>query len=172
MCTGIQLETIGLTKLVPGGAGLRVLLPIEGSPFSAIAVQSVVNRNWKADTEFLVVCLHEPAIYKFAIPPSTACIKELEKVKSELYGRLKEIASSAAKHISEQAGCCASSRFVEVEKGEVLESLVGIAKDWQANLIVVGSPTLAAKLAEQAGPDCHVETFDTRMTGEAELTSE
>lgn len=168
----LQLETIGLSRLVSGDASLKVLLPIEGSPFSAIAVQSVVNRSWKADTEFLVVCLHEPAIYKFAVPPTSACMKELEKVKGELYERLNEIASSAAKHISEQAGCSASSRFVEIEKGEVVESLVGIAKDWQANLIVVGSPILAAKLAEQAGPHCDVETFDTRMTGEAELTSE
>lgn len=151
---------------------MKVLLPIEGSPLSAVAVQSVLQRNWQAGTEFLVVCLHQPAVYRFAVPPTSACVKELDKVKNELYARLSEVASNAARHISQLSGCSAESRFVEVSKGGVEASLIKIAKDWQANLIVVGSPLLAAKLAEQAGPQCDVETFDMKMTDQAELTFE
>lgn len=154
------------------GASLKVLLPIEGSPLSAVAVQSVVKRNWEADTEFLVVCLHQPSVYRFAVPPSSACVKELDKVKSELYVRLNEIANNAAQHISQVSGCLAESRFVEVSMGGVEASLIEIANDWQANLIVVSSPLLAAKLAEQAGHQCDVEIFELKTTDHAEPTFE
>ena len=153
-------------------ASLKVLLPIEGSPLSAVAVQSVVKRTWQADTEFLVVCLHQPAVYRFAVPPTSACVRELDKVKSELYTRLNEIANNAAQQIRQLSGCLAESRFVEVSMGGVEASLIEIAKDWQANLIVVGSPLLAAKLAEQAGHQCDVEIFDMKMTDHAEPTFE
>lgn len=148
---------------------MKVLFPIEGSPLSAVAVQSVIKRDWQQDTEFLVVCVQEPISYNFAVPPSEACVNELEKLKSELYIRLNEVASSAARHISQEAGCSAESRVVQ---GRVVESLMEVAKDWNANLIVVGSPLLAALLAEHAGDQCDVEALDTRLIGEAERTSE
>jgi nucleotide-binding universal stress UspA family protein len=110
---------------------MKILLAIDGSKYSEAAAQAVISGFRMQGTEVLVLQVVEPFV--FAAPPQMA-----QGYAPELEGQLKHARESVAgkADILRKAGFKVETRVTENEiRTEILE----IAKDWNADLIVVGS---------------------------------
>ncbi len=110
---------------------MKILLAIDGSKYSEAAAQAVFSGFRMQGTEVLVLRVVEPFV--FAAPPQMA-----QGYAPELEGQLKDARESVAgkADILRKAGFKVETRVTENEiRTEILE----IAKDWNADLIVVGS---------------------------------
>ena len=101
-------------------SGRRVLLATDGSEFSAAAAEALAGRPWPEGSEFRIVSVEEP----WAILPS--------RVTQD--GQAEEAVSSA-KQVLASAGLNATGAVLSGNPKLILEE----AKDWNADLIVVGS---------------------------------
>lgn len=101
-------------------SGRRVLLATDGSEFSAAAAEALAGRPWPEGSEFRIVSVQEP----WAILPSR--VRHHEQA---------EEAVSSAKKVLASAGLTATSVMLSGNPKLILEE----AKEWNADLIVVGS---------------------------------
>lgn len=147
---------------------MKVLLPVDSSHCSIIAVETVFSRAWKEDTEFLILCVDQPVYYEYAVPPSAACVTELSKAREEHQRDLHTLVADTAKKLSEKLGCPAQGK---VSEGAVAETILRTAREWNADLIVIGSHSrrglerlflgsVAEEVARKA--ECSVEIVRSR----------
>ena len=113
---------------------MRVLLAVDESPCSEEAVNEVGERAWTADTIFRV--LH--VVEKF-VPPAQELWHDaggdLERAKGEMAERSKEIVERTAAWLREQG----LNAETAMRDGDPRKVIVDEAKEWGADLIVVGS---------------------------------
>jgi nucleotide-binding universal stress UspA family protein len=117
--------------------GRRILLAIDGSGFSDLAVQEVAGRPWPAGTDVNILSVVE-------LPTTTT---ELWALPETFYSQLEESATKQAKSAIDRAVKCfnGASREVpltlktEIVVGRATEAIMTIAKSWDADLIVLGS---------------------------------
>jgi nucleotide-binding universal stress UspA family protein len=116
---------------------MRILLAVDGSPYSEAAIKEVASRVWPAGTEVKIVTAFElplaPAPEVWALPPDY--FEQLEQAardhaKSVNDGAVVQLKGSAAPTIEISGEILAgSARSVILEEAEA----------WAADLIVLGS---------------------------------
>jgi nucleotide-binding universal stress UspA family protein len=115
--------------------GMKILLATDGSPCSLAAAHSIAEREWSPASEIRVVSV---------IPASLATIEPLRGMafisaglteQDFLTEPIQKIIKSTAK-IVEESGLPVSQ---ELLFGNPKEAIIEHAKDWNADLIVVGS---------------------------------
>jgi nucleotide-binding universal stress UspA family protein len=115
--------------------GMKILLATDGSPCSLVAAHSIAKREWSAGSEIKVVSV---------IPASLAALEPLSGIgfigadlteQNFLSEPVEEVLNSTTK-IIEEAGLPVSQ---ELLFGNPKEVIIEHAKDWNADLIVVGS---------------------------------
>jgi len=116
-------------------AGMRVLIPTDGSDYAQMALRSVAERPWPAGSEFLIIASQEfPVI-----------IGEFPFYAPE---QLTELAEGSEKHATESAASGAEllsnaglrvSRQVTEPKDTPSRAILAAADSWEADLIVMGS---------------------------------
>ncbi len=124
-----------MTKVVEGTheANMKVLVPIEGSEFSQAALETVINREWPDDTEIRLLNVIRPVEMLIPLPDAQhSKVQQHEDVKAT-----RELLHDIAGDISPRLPKCHVDSLVLV--GHIQESIVQHAKDWGADLIVVGS---------------------------------
>jgi nucleotide-binding universal stress UspA family protein len=113
---------------------MRVLLAVDESPHSADAVNEVGERPWSPDTTVRV--LH--VVEKF-VPPAQELWHDaggsLERAKEEVAERGREIIERAARWLRERG----LNAETVTRDGDPRKVIVEEAKEWGADLIVVGS---------------------------------
>jgi nucleotide-binding universal stress UspA family protein len=113
---------------------VKILLPIDNSPFSTLAIQTVLQHAKPQDIEVIVLHVVD-VLANLSMYDSYGPAIEIEKIEAERLSRAAELVNESAKTIS-AAGFEASSR---VERGEPKNVIVEKAIGWGADLIVMGS---------------------------------
>ena len=116
---------------------MRILLAVDGSPFSDAAVTEVASRPWPATSEVRVV-----TAFQVPLIPTL----EVWAISDEYLPELERIAREQAQSIVDAAVATLASGLDEsmTASGEVLlglprEAILGEAESWKADLIVLGS---------------------------------
>jgi nucleotide-binding universal stress UspA family protein len=116
-------------------AGMRVLIPTDGSEYAQMALHAVAERPWPGGSEFLIIaCPEFPVIvgeYPYYAPEQ---LTELAK-GSETHA--VESATGGADLLS-KAGLRVSRQVTEA-KDTPSRAILAAADSWEADLIVMGS---------------------------------
>jgi nucleotide-binding universal stress UspA family protein len=111
---------------------MKVLLAVDGSPYSAAATESVKNRQWPPGTKVRVL-----SVVRDAVPLS-----------AELYARgsleeTRRLMDKDAERLTNEAADMVRASGVTVETavrhGDPRSVIIDEATEWHADLIVVGS---------------------------------
>ncbi|MBK9143369.1 MAG: universal stress protein [Candidatus Melainabacteria bacterium] len=114
---------------------MKIIVAVDGSECSDNAVNFVAEHGWKAGTRFMVLSIIQPPPREFNFLRQTSDVPTTYEEK--IATQSKKIASKAAERLEKEL-----SGFVveqKVESGPVAETIVRVARSWQADLIVVGS---------------------------------
>ena len=113
---------------------MKILLAIDDSKFSQGALQSVVSRGCSQDTEIKVLHVLEPPSALLG-PEMTGYDPEFETVWKALREQGKALVMKAA-DVLRKSGLNVSTML---EEGNPKSKIIDVAKEWHADLIVVGS---------------------------------
>lgn len=116
---------------------MKILLAIDGSSFSDVAVKEIATRPWPAGSEVRIISVVEPPMLPTVeswVPPDNY-IEALEKAGED---QARSVVSKAADRItSEQRDKLRVA--TEIVKGHSKHAIIDAAEAWEADLIVVGS---------------------------------
>jgi nucleotide-binding universal stress UspA family protein len=114
---------------------MRVLIAMDSSEFSGAALQSIIDRKWWGDTEFLIMSVVQtivPVLNDFS--PHYAEIARIQAADKKAATELLKI--SAGK-LSDAHPHCPVSSFVA--EGNIADQIIEKANSWDSDLIVLGS---------------------------------
>lgn len=115
---------------------MRILLAIDDSKFSHAATEALASQIRSHDAEVLVLEVVEPRLY--ATPPQMAPWYAPElgaQIKEEL-DHAHETVAHAIEQLQERGFSRVESRVVE---DEIRAGILNVAKEWHADLIILGS---------------------------------
>ncbi|HKV41028.1 MAG TPA: universal stress protein, partial [Blastocatellia bacterium] len=118
-----------------GQQGFRLLLATDGSDCSLAAAREVASRPWPAGSEVQVVSAVE--ILAAAIEPFFPGPRIVTQVQEES-ASISETAVREAAALLDASGLKTS---VKLLKGDSKEQIVRYAREWHADLVVVGTHT-------------------------------
>ena len=149
---------------------MKILLAVDGSEYSAAAVEAVTARPWPPGTIVRVLSAVERVV-----PPATEVWYDaggsLERTREELTRRAELLTAGVAGGLR-TAGLTAEAA---VRDGDPRSVIVDEARDWDADLIVVGSHGytglkrwLLGSVAQSVvgHAPCSVEVVRRKQTGE------
>lgn len=146
---------------------MKILLATDGSEFSVAAARSVAERPWPEGSSVRVISVAE--VITPAVEPWYVDVRIMESLREQSTTRARDAALAAEKIIAE-AGLKASG---SVLTGLAKEAIVDEAKEWGADLVVVGSHglrgitrLLIGSVAEVVAmhAHCSVEVIRERVT--------
>jgi len=115
---------------------MRVLLAIDGSPFSHAAVTRVAERPWPAGTAVEILTVIHSAV-PMAIDPALVIAAIHVDQTEEQRHRASSIVEAAAEQVRRRSpGLTVTTRILE---GTPKDAIVEEAEAWGASLIVLGS---------------------------------
>jgi nucleotide-binding universal stress UspA family protein len=124
---------------------MKILLAVDGSPCSKLAIDSIATRAWPTETLFKVITVLEPfhpelagwhsGYVPLAIEAQQERLDEASTLVEETAARLRQCLKV------EETLFTATSEPVagEVLEGNVKERIVECAREWHADMIVMGS---------------------------------
>lgn len=115
---------------------MRVLLAIDGSTHTEIAVAQVAGRLWPNGTEVEVLTVIHPAIPLIMEPTLLVAAAHEEQV-DDLRNHAPTLVHTAGEHI--HAGAPGVTVTTKIVEGDPAEMIIAEALDWDADLIVLGS---------------------------------
>jgi nucleotide-binding universal stress UspA family protein len=115
---------------------VKILVAVDGSEFSEAAAQALISQTRMQDAEVLVLEVVEPLI--FTAPPQSA-----PGYAPEMAARQEEQIKNAKATVARTADMLRRAGFKKVEtrtvEAETRTGILGVAEDWKADLIVLGS---------------------------------
>jgi nucleotide-binding universal stress UspA family protein len=135
--TGCSVEIVRASgrNVMPGKKGARILIATDGSEFSAAAVKAIAERPWPSETEVKIISVPEFALWLGEFPYfQLAKIEELNKSALDA----ARAAVALGKESLRRAGLEVSTD-VPVEREAPAKTILEEAKEWNADLIMVGS---------------------------------
>lgn len=116
---------------------MKILLAIDGSSFSDVAVAEIARRPWPAGSEIKVLSVFElplpPTPEAWAIPP-----EYFEELTSSARSKARTIVEAAIETLKKALGESAAING-EYVQGSPKSVILDEAERWGADLIVVGS---------------------------------
>jgi nucleotide-binding universal stress UspA family protein len=135
-----SVEVARRTHRTPGRhPGIRVLLAVDESDFSTGAARAIGARPWPEGTEIRVMSAVDlaPSFLQSAFEPPFVDPKGMEELRAQAVERA-ETAIMRAREILSDAGL-RTSEYLSVLLEDPKRSILDQAKEWGAELIVVGS---------------------------------
>jgi len=114
---------------------MRILIPTDGSVYSAAAIQSVANRPWPKGSQVKVISIPEPYMLLGEFPYFE--LKEVEKLNDDALVDAKRYAEEGAALLA-KAGLPAVAETPLPRDNDARE-IVQEAERWHASLVVLGS---------------------------------
>jgi nucleotide-binding universal stress UspA family protein len=114
---------------------MKILLAIDNSKFSQIAMQAVAKQFRTKGTQVRVLHVVEPIRSYISVDMIPHFVPYVAKVEQERRKEAKELVQRAARHLR-KVGFKASEI---VEQGDTKTRIVDYAANWHADLIVLGS---------------------------------
>lgn len=127
-----SVEIVRATGRQPDGK-MRIIIATDGSDYSLAAARSLASRPWPGGTQVRVISVTDPDIP--AIDPWYSAGEVLERIREENTTHAETVAAETAQLVS-GSGLAVSKH---VASGIPKWRIVDEARDWEANLIVVGS---------------------------------
>ena len=111
---------------------MRILLAIDGSEPSGIAIRTITSRPWPAGSTVRVLSVPQAVYLPGEVLLVTSAYEEMTR---QFVDEAKKIAASAAETIR------SSGLAVEaiMREGDPRTEIIGEAEEWGADLVVVGS---------------------------------
>ncbi len=115
---------------------MNILLAMDDSPHSDAALQAVLSRPWPEGSRFRVISVVEPFHPEYAGWHTSYVPLALEAQK-ELLDATKKLVEQGAARLAERLG--AGNVACEVLEGYIKDKILETAREWPADLIVMGS---------------------------------
>jgi nucleotide-binding universal stress UspA family protein len=114
---------------------MKVLIATDGSRFAQAALDSVAEREWADDTQFLILHVVQPlpATY-IGLSHSFGDVSAMVHEAGRTFG--EQMVSKAVAQLTET---CGTNIAGLVTAGSIEGRIVQIADEWQADMIIVGS---------------------------------
>jgi len=155
---------------------MKVIIAIDDSQCSQEALKSVAARLWCADTEFRVINVVEPIVLQYGAvaPQAISLMLDAERKLKEHAIEFTTVARESLKAIFGEQQI--TSRVIT---GYIADSIIEHAKDWKADLIIVGTHgrtgfekmmlgSVAEKVVNHA--HCSVDVVKAQLTVSTEET--
>ena len=115
---------------------MNILLAMDDSPHSTAALDSIVSRPWPPDSYFKVISVVEPFHPEYA-GWHTSYVPLAIEAQHELLDVTKGLVEESGKRLEERFG---SDRVTSgVMEGYIKDKILETAREWPADLIVMGS---------------------------------
>lgn len=115
---------------------MNVLVAIDDSTFSDYAIESVVERTWPEGSKFRLLSVVEPFHPEHA-GWHTSYLSVAVEAQNELVEAAKRLVNDRVKRLTLTFG--KPNVSAEIREGYVTDTILESAKEWPADLIVVGS---------------------------------
>lgn len=115
---------------------MKILVAIDDSTFSDAAITSVTERSWPEGSIFKLLSVVEPFHPEYA-GWHTNYMPVAVEAQKELVEAAKTLVNQKVKKLTEAFG--RQCVLAEVREGYVTDTILEAAKEWPADLIVVGS---------------------------------
>jgi nucleotide-binding universal stress UspA family protein len=122
---------------------MKILVALDSAPCSRYAAESLANRAWAPQTTFMILSVIEPFQPELAgwnsgfVPVAVEAQKEQLEAAQKL---VKETAEHLRSNLTKQSGAESTIMVEElVLEGHVKEMILDTARQWDADLIVMGS---------------------------------
>ena len=115
---------------------MKVLLAIDGSAHSDAAIAEVARRPWPAETEILVLTVVHAAAPLLPDPSFVLAAAHFEQLQ-ELRDQAPALVQGACHQLQHSAPSL--TVLTAVEEGIPKDAIVEVAREWGADLIVLGS---------------------------------
>lgn len=134
-----SVEVARHTQRPPGPQGMRVLLAVDESDFSTAAARAIAARPWPQGTEVRVMSAVDlaPSFLQSAFEPPFVDTKGMEELRQQAVERAQNCIMEARTILSD-AGL-QTSEYLSVLLEDPKKAILDEAKNWNAELIVVGS---------------------------------
>lgn len=113
---------------------MRILLAVDGSPYSAAAAESVLSRPWPKETVVRVVSAVETIV-----PPAAELWYDAGGSLEEANRQIVNQAEQLINKVGETVRATGLTLETAVRRGDPRSVILDEAKEWGADLIVVGS---------------------------------
>jgi nucleotide-binding universal stress UspA family protein len=117
---------------------MKILLAVDGSANSDLALARVTSRIWPDGSECKVVTVNEPWSSKLINLGNPQLTNLAEQAHKRLQEDLRELLADTAGQLSEKFG--ADKVSAELLEGKVKDRLFEVVNAWGADLIVLGGP--------------------------------
>lgn len=118
---------------------MRIMIATDGSDFSKYAVEKTCEMVVKpAEAVVRIISVYEH-ILPMAAEPFAISSEYYQEIEKEIAKQTEDYAEQAAKDVREHFSGTAIDVSVQVERGAPDRVIIEAAKDWNADLIVVGS---------------------------------
>ncbi len=124
---------------------MKILLAVDGSPCSKLAIDSIADRAWPTETLFKIITVLEPfhpelagwhsGYVPLAIEAQQERLDEAKALVEETAVRLQQCLKANQGQLSAHSKPVAT----EVLEGNVKERIVECAREWHADMIVMGA---------------------------------
>ena len=114
---------------------MKILLAIDGSKFSDAALEFVLSQNRPGETQVRVLHVVEPIALTMPLAMAGGYVPELDKLQHEQVRQAGELVNRAADKLR-AAGFQVDT---VVHQNNARISIIDLASDWPADLIVLGS---------------------------------
>jgi nucleotide-binding universal stress UspA family protein len=134
-----SVEVARYTHRPPGQQGMRILLAVDESDFSTAAARVIAARPWPQGTEVRVMSAVDlaPSFLQAAFEPPFVDTKGMEELREQAVERAENCITEAREILSD-AGL-RTSEYLSVLLEDPKKAILDQAKDWNAELIMVGS---------------------------------
>lgn len=114
---------------------MKVLIAVDESQCSTEVVDVITDQKWNVDTEFRVVSVIEPVYSEYLL--AGLCVPSFDEMQTEYHNQIVKLVDAKVEQIRQ----CLPNHFVDgmVMQGAVAETILNMAEQWSADLIVLGS---------------------------------
>jgi len=131
----VEIVRANRNDYLPGKQGKRILVATDGSEFSTAAVKSVAERPWPTSTEVKVISVPEFALWLGEFPYYQ--LSQVEELNQSALDAARA-AVAQGKEALRRSGLEVSTD-VPVDREAPAKTILENAKEWNADLVVVGS---------------------------------
>jgi nucleotide-binding universal stress UspA family protein len=115
---------------------MKILLAMDDSPHSRAALEGILKRPWPEGTRFRVISVVEPFHPEYA-GWHTSYVPLAIDAQKELVETTQRLVNESAARLEEKFGT--GSVKAEVLEGYIKDKILESAREWPADLIVLGS---------------------------------
>lgn len=114
---------------------MKVLIAIDDSNCSSNAVDSAAGQTWQDGTEFRIISVMAPIYNEYLL--AGLCAPSLEEMQTEYKNQLQQLIDQKIIQLKKSHPKNVISG--SVISGEIAESILNYARDWDSDLIIIGS---------------------------------